>query len=391
MSLLPDHFRPTRVAIHLKALEKNYRTVVRRLPKNAAVLAMVKADAYGHGAVPVAQSFAEAGCRAFGVATVEEGMELRVAGIKQTILVQGGLSGSGEEAARAMRAHRLTPVVHSTSVLTLLESLAARESDGKSCDGKPWPIHLKLDTGMTRLGVTPQALPFCLETLKNSPHLKLEGVMTHLAFRFDEEFTKLQENLFREMGSAVQKVVGKIPVWHLANSAAVLRGGPMLAGVENEECWVRPGIMLYGIPPYPEYATPDLEPVMSISSKIMLIKNVPAGTPVSYNATFVTKRPSRIGVIPIGYADGLPWNAAKAAPYVLVLGKRCPILGRITMDMIMIDLTDHLEAKVGSSVTLIGREGKEILTADDWARWGETIPYEIVCRVSKRMPRDYLS
>lgn len=383
---LPDHFRPTRVGIHLKALEKNYRTVLRRLPKNASVLAMVKADAYGHGAVPVAQSLAAAGCRAFGVATVEEGMELRAAGIEQEILVQGGLSGSGEEAARAMRLHRLTPVVHSTSVLTLLESLAARENSFK-----PWPIHLKLDTGMTRLGVTPQALPFCLETLKNSPHLKLEGVMTHLAFRFDEEFTKSQETLFRKMGSAVQKVVGKIPVWHLANSAAVLRGGPMIAGVESEECWVRPGIMLYGISPYPEYATPELEPVMSIGSKVMLIKNVPAATPVSYNATFVTKRPSRIGVIPIGYADGLPWNAAKAAPYVLVLGKRCPVLGRITMDMIMIDLTDHPEAKVGSPVTLIGSEGKEILTAEDWARWGETIPYEIVCRVSKRMPRAYLS
>lgn len=384
MSTPSDHFRPTKVFIHLKALEENYRNVTARLPKNILILAMVKADAYGHGAVEVAKRLAHIGCHAFGVVTVEEGIELREAGIQNPILVQGGLIGSGEKAALAMVRHSLTPVVHSIEAVALLEKVCRQE--GLS---NPFPIHLKVDTGMTRLGLMPQSLRSCLDCLRTSPSLKLEGIMTHLAFHIDEEFTKSQLALFHEMGRTIQKLMGKIPVWHLANSAEVLQGCSV-EFPEAENVWVRPGIMLYGIPPYPEYASADLKPVMSIESKVTLIKNVPEGTPVSYNATFVTKRPSRIGVIPIGYADGIPWNAAKHSPYVLVEKSRCPILGRITMDMIMIDLTDLPEARVGSRVTILGGDSGENLSADQWAAWGETIPYEIVCRISKRVPREYI-
>lgn len=373
-------FRPTRAVIDLKALRHNFEEARRRIPKHCGILAMVKADAYGHGAVPVVQAFEKLGVTCLGVATIEEGMELREAGIRTQILVMGGLMGGGRPAARAMRQHHLTPVIHTASALEDLE-------EGTT-------LHLKLDTGMTRLGVTPQALPALLERLRAKPQVKLEGVMTHLAYRLNPEYTRQQTNVFAEMGEIIRHNYGPVPVWHVANSAAVLEGEPVCPvrpePVEGRtQFWARPGIMLYGIPPYPEYSgKADLMPVMSLVSKVMLIKHVPAGTSVSYNTTFTTTRPSRIGVVPIGYADGYPWSVSGKA-HVLVEGSRCPVLGRVTMDMIMIDLTDCLPAQVGSPVVLMGRQGAEEISADALAAWAGTIPYEIVCGISKRMPRIY--
>ena len=373
--------RPTHAVIDLKALKHNYHEAAKRIPKNCGILCMVKADAYGHGAVPVAKVFETCGAVCLGVATAEEGIELRDAGIKIQILVMGGLWGAGMDAAEAMLANCLTPVVHSAGVIDLLESL------GKTTD-KKIAIHLKMDTGMSRLGVTKQALPHLLERLKSSPHLKLEGVMTHLAWRQNAEYTKQQAELFKEMGEQIMETLGAIPVWHIANSAAVMEGEPIQIG-RAEKCWVRPGIMLYGIPPYPEFCTKaDLQPVMSLASKVALIKHLPPGTKVSYNCTFTTTRPSRIGVIPIGYADGYPWSLANKGE-VLVCGSRCPVLGRVTMDMIMVDLTDLPSAAVGSDVVLLGQQGDQEMSADALAKCAGTIPYEIVCGISKRMPRVY--
>jgi len=379
------HFRPTQAVIDLKALKHNFNEVLKRLPAKADVIAVVKADAYGHGAVPVAKALVESGAMALGVATVEEGVELREAGIKPRrgpfgtqILILQGLLGMGESAAKVLLEHQLTPVIHSVSTLSLWNSLAEKQL----------PIHLKVDTGMTRLGVTPQSLPAFLEAFKKCSHLKLEGVMTHLAWRENEEYTKHQIRLFKEMGEQIRNSLGEIPLWHVANSAAVLDGSP----IEFEwasRYWVRPGIMLYGIPPYPQYRNKaDLKPVMSLVSQIALIKNVPAGTKISYNCTYTTTRASRLGVIPIGYADGYPWSASGKAE-VLVCGRRVKVLGRVTMDMMMIDLTDVAEANVGSEIILIGQQGKEEITADAVAKWAGTIAYEIVTRISKRIPRTY--
>ena len=378
--------RPTQAIIDLNALKHNYNQVLKQLPKQSKAIAVVKADAYGHGAVPVAKTLVGCGVACFGVATVEEGIVLRQAGIDAQILVLQGLLGMGESAAKVMLEHQLTPVIHTVGTLELWNALVV--SRQSSVVRKELPVHLKIDTGMTRLGITPQALPNFLETFKKCKHLKLEGVMTHLAWRENEEYTAHQIGLFQEMGELIQKTLGKIPVWHVANSAAVMDGSP----IEFEwagEYWVRPGIMLYGIPPYPEYKTKaDLKPVMSLVSQIALMKNVPAGTKISYNCTFTTKRPTRIGVVPIGYADGYPWSASGKAE-VLVGGKRVSVLGRVTMDMIMIDLTDSPAEKVGSEIVLMGRQGGEEISADEIAGWTGSIPYEIVCGVSKRMPRVY--
>ncbi len=379
-AISPMQLRPTHAVIDLAALKHNYHEVQKRLPKNCGILTMVKADAYGHGAVPVAKVFEKEGATCLGVATVEEGVELRDAGLKKPILVMGGLLGSGEEAAQVMLKHHLIPVVHSAGVIDLLEEISRRYGTLK--------IHLKIDTGMTRLGVTLQALPNLLARLKVSEHLKLEGVMTHLAFRQNEDYTKQQLQKFKEAGETILKVMGEVPIGHIANSAAVIEGSP-IESFQTSQYWVRPGIMLYGIPPYPEYAKKvSLKPVMSLMSKIVLIKQVPKGTKVSYNCTYTTKRKSKIGVIPIGYADGYPWALSNKA-HVLISGRRVPVLGRVTMDMIMVDLTDLPDVPVGDEVVLMGKQGDEKITADQLAAWAKTIPYEIVCGVSKRMPRVY--
>ncbi|MBI4124642.1 MAG: alanine racemase [Deltaproteobacteria bacterium] len=373
--------RPTFAQIDLSALKHNYNRVLRSLPKNCGVLAVVKADAYGHGAVTVAKALEGLGTAGLGVATVEEGVELRQAKVAAKVLILQGLLGMGEAAAKVLLEHKLTPVIHNVSTLSLWNSL------GGSRDRR-LPVHLKLDTGMTRLGVTSKGLALLLETLQKCPALKLEGVMTHLAFREDEKYTRHQLKLFNEMGEQIQKIFGKVPVGHIANSAAVMNGSPVTMDWA-EKCWARPGIMLYGIPPYPAYAGKgDLEPVMRLVSQIALTKNVPAGTKVSYNCTFTTTRPTRIGVVPIGYADGYPFSASGKAK-VLVEGKRLPVLGRVTMDLIMIDLTDLPAAQVGSEVVLIGKQKQAAITADELAEWSGTIAYEIVTRVSKRIPRIY--
>lgn len=373
--------RPTYARIDLSALKHNYNQVLRRLPAGTGVLAVVKADGYGHGAVPAAKALEECGAAGLGVATVEEGVELREAGIKTRVLVLQGLLGMGEGAAKVLLEHKLTPVIHNVSTLSLWNSLVGTRD-------RKLPVHIKLDTGMTRLGVTPKGLGPLLEALKNCQALRFEGVMTHLAFREDEKYTRHQLNLFNEMGGQIQKKFGKVPIGHIANSAAVMEGAPIqMDWAEN--CWVRPGIMLYGISPYPSFSTKaDLKPVMRLVSQIALVKNVPAGTKVSYNCTFTAKRPTRVGVVPIGYADGYPFSASGKAK-ALVEGRRVPVLGRVTMDLIMIDLTDLPLANVGREVVLFGKQKTETITAEEVAEWSQTIAYEIITRVSKRIPRIY--
>lgn len=376
------HLRPTYAQIDLSALKANYNQVLQRLPAGGGVLAVVKADAYGHGAVPVAKTLERLGVACMGVATVEEGIELRQAKIITKIVILQGLLGMGEEAAKVLLEHKLTPVIHNVSTLALWDRLAKQSK-------QKLPIHLKLDTGMTRLGVTPKGLGPLLETLRKCEGLKLEGVMTHLAWRESEDYTKHQLKLFKEMGEAIQKTLGKVPIGHIANSASVLAGSPIEMDWA-EHWWARPGIMLYGIPPYPAYANKvDLQPTMRLVSQIALIKNVPRGTKISYNATFTTTRPTRLGVVPIGYADGYPFSASGRGAQVLVEGKRLPVLGRVTMDMIMIDLTDVPSAQVGAEVVLFGKQKQAAITADEVAAWSQTIAYEIVTRVAKRIPRVY--
>lgn len=368
-SSAPKSFRPTLARIDLKALAHNASLAQRLVGPEVKLLAVVKANAYGHGAIPVSQALVQAGVDFLGVATPEEGLELRGAGIKIPILLLGGaFAASGEE----LREHFLTPVVyHKTHLSHLTKNLSGE-----------LPCHLKVDTGMSRLGIFPQELPDMLKLFQSYPLLKLTGILTHLA-KADETFsdgTAAQFLLFEQVEETVKNWASKVPVFHIANSAAIL-GKKVKAGQ-----WARPGIMLYGANPHPRLeAGRDLKPVMNFETKIVSLKEVAAGTAVSYGGDWVAERPSRIAVLPVGYADGYLRSLSNRG-MVLVKGKRAPVVGRVCMDLTMIDVTDIPEVGLGDPVCLWGSG----LPVEEVAEWAGTISYELLCGVSKRVPRVYL-
>ncbi len=342
---------------------------------------MVKADGYGHGAVPVSKKLVECGAVALGVATIEEGLELRNAGIKKQIVVMGGLMGMGSPASGMMVGADLTPVVHSAEVIDALETVAQAAK-------KKLAVHLKVDTGMSRLGARPEALPKILERLSQCKWIYVEGVMTHLANAAEHDFTSVQTRLFIESKKLIEEKLGPIDLWHIANSAAILKGESIVIP-GAKKAWVRPGIALYGgtngvLPP----KGVSLKAVMGLESRIALLKHIPEGTPVSYGCTFVAKKPSYIAIVPIGYADGYPLALSNNAE-VIIGGRRVPVVGRVTMDMIMVDVTDLPKVSVGDEVILMGGQGSQVVGVDELAKKCETIAYEIFCGISKRMPRIY--
>ncbi|MFA5811533.1 MAG: alanine racemase [bacterium] len=375
-------FRPTWATVDLAALAHNYEVLKSRVSPRCGIMAMVKADAYGHGAVQVSKTLAGCGVRALGVATVEEGLELRNAGIKTKIVVMGGLMGMGSPASKMMVDADLTPVINSSGVLDSLEADA-------EAAGRRIAVHLKIDTGMSRLGVRPESLGPLLAKIQQCPHLAVEGVMTHLAEADHEDVSETQMELFLSCREKVEQALGKIKIWHVANSMAVLHGKPVDVP-HATEVWVRPGLALYGDCNGSSFAGDELKLVMGLMSKAVLLKRVPEGTRISYGGTFTTLRPTRLAIVPIGYADGYPWALSNKAS-VLILGKRAPVVGRVTMDMIVVDITDVDGVIVGDEVVLLGAQGSERITLHDIASWAGTITYEILCGISKRIPRIYRS
>lgn len=374
-------FRPTFAEIDLGALVHNYNVAQSCLPKNSGIMAMVKADAYGHGAVRISKKLEDIGVASLGVATVEEGLELRESGIKSPIIVMGGLMGMGSPASGMMVGAELTPVVHSANVLEFLEAVskAAHKTIG---------IHLKIDTGMTRLGALPANIDRVLTALEECQHVRLDGVMTHFAEADEEEYTSHQMAVFKEVARKIENVMGPVKIWHVANSSALI-DGKFIVTDEKSTTWVRPGLLLYGAYPVARYKEKvELRPVMSLKSKVVLMKSVPPGTHVSYGCTFTTEKKSRLGVVPIGYADGYPWSLSNKSA-VLVQGRRVPVVGRVTMDMIVVDLTD-IESHVGDEVVLLGRQGSEAIAVEELSRMAGSITYEFFCGISKRMPRVYV-
>lgn len=365
---LSNPFRPTVARIDLKALRENFALAKELVGPKTLLLGVVKADAYGHGAVPVARTLESAGAVALGVATPEEGIELREAGLVSPILIFGGpFEASGEE----LRRHRLTPVLYEIEQVRRLEAGSQGEL----------PVHLKIDTGMTRLGVLPAELPKMLEALAAAPQLKLEGVLTHLAQAdaTSQGPTAEQFARFAAAAAELKRARPEAKIYHVALSAAILEGkGP-------EYDWARPGLMLYGANPHPRLeAGRRLKPVMSFETRIVSLKTVPAGTAVSYGGTWTAARTSRIAILPVGYADGYLRHLSNRGQ-VLVNGRRAPVAGRVCMDFTMIDVTDLPEAKLGDRVTLWGPE----LRAEEVAEWAGTISYELFCAVGPRVPRVY--
>ncbi len=367
---------PTVVEVDLEALRFNYGQLKKKLPAGVKTLCVVKSNAYGHGASRVAGVLQEEGADYFGAGTVDEGIELREAGIKRPILILLGLI---DDHFKSVLRYQLTPVLYD---LGMAEKLHAFLSHSK----RRLPVHVKLDTGMTRLGVQPKDFKDFCGHLKRLPSLEPEGLLTHLSDAGNDEFTGKQEKLFLSACKEFQHRFPEVKYLHSANSHAAIAGR-----TGGAEYMARLGIALYGAYPHEKVKKLiELKPVLHWKSKITSLKRVPAKTPVSYGRTFCTKKESLIGVVPVGYADGYPRQLSNQSQ-ALVHGKLVNQVGTICMDMMMIDLSSIPHSKVGDDVVLIGKQGKEQIRAEDLAEKADTISYEIFCRIAERIPRHYLS
>lgn len=365
--------------IDLGAVRNNFLAMKEKLRDGTKIIAVVKADGYGHGAVPIAR-MAEPWdfIWGFAAATVEEAVELRLAGIKKPILILGCVF---EEDYEKLTAYGIRPTVFQLSAARELSKTAVRT-------GTSLPVHLAVDTGMSRIGFadTEESVKE-IEEMAKLPGLVLEGIFTHFA-RADEKDKSdavSQLNRYLRFISLLQEAGISIPLRHCSNSAGILEMP------EANMDAVRAGISMYGIYPSDEMDRNRirLEPAMELKSHIVYIKEVPAGVPVSYGGTFVTDRPTRIATIPVGYADGYP-RSLSSRGCVLIRGKRAPILGRICMDQFMADVTD-IPAEELDEVTLMGRDGEEFLSVDELGALSGRFPYEFVCDISKRVPRIYVN
>ncbi|MDD0976246.1 alanine racemase [Pseudomonas fontis] len=353
--------RPARALIDLQALRHNYQ-LARQL-SGARALAVIKADAYGHGAVRCAQAL-EAEADGFAVACIEEGLELRAAGIKAPVLLLEGFFEASELALIAQ--HDFWCVVHSLWQLEAIEQASM---------AKPINVWLKLDSGMHRVGLHPKDYQAAYQRLLATGKVSKIVLMSHFA-RADELDCAASNDQVAVFEAARKGLRAEVS---LRNSPAVL-GWPQVPSD-----WVRPGIMLYGATPFevPQAEAARLQPVMTLESKVISVRELPAGEPVGYGARFVSPRPTRVGVVAMGYADGYPRLAPTGTP-VLVAGKRSQLIGRVSMDMLCIDLTDVPEAGLGSPVELWGKN----VLASDVAIQAGTIPYQIFCNL-RRVPLVY--
>lgn len=370
--------RPTWADINLAALAHNLCVIRSHVGDRVKMLAAVKANAYGHGAIECARKLESEGVDWFGVALPEEGIELRNAGITPPILCLGGF-WSGQESA--LLHHRLTPVIYRLDMIDLLDR-AARDADVIA------DVHVKIDTGMGRLGVRADEVSAFCEALKQFSNIRVDGLMTHLAAADDEsknEFTEKQLTTFDQV-VAIFRERGFRPTYiHAANSAATF------AKSRRHENLVRLGGSLYGFTRdvFPSnIPTPPLQPVMSLHSRIVLLKKVPKGEKLGYGCTFETQRDSLIATIPIGYDDGYR-RALSNQGGVIVRGQLAPVVGRVSMDLTLIDVTDVAGVKLEDEVILLGREGDLSITAEDLGELAGTISYEITCGISNRVPRFY--
>ena len=365
--------RPTACFVDHAALRWNLRQIREKVGSGIKILSMVKANAYGHGAAAVARTLAGAGDDAFGVATLEEGVELRQAGIRAPILV---LAGAYADQLEEFLAHSLIPVVHDLNTTKRLEKALQQR-------GSTLNVHLKIDTGMGRLGLVAAETAEWVGEVKKLKAIRIAGVFSHFshAESVEGDYTRQQLDIFNRVVEQLRAENIRPPLVHLANSAATITLPAAYFDM------VRPGIMLYGVYPSPAMASQIvLKPVLAWKTKILQLKKVPAGTSISYGQTFITKRESLIATLPIGYADGYPRLLSNRGE-VLIGGQRAAVAGRVCMDLTMIDVTDIRNVKQGDEVVLLGRQGDAEISADQIAAWANTISYEILTSISARVPR----
>jgi alanine racemase len=371
--------RPTWAEINLDALAANFRAVRSTVGAGVKVMAVVKANAYGHGAVRCAKRLAREGAHWFGVALPEEGIELRRAGIAQPILSLGGYWAGQEQACIQ---HGIVPVVYRLEMVEALERAAA--SAGIVAD-----IHVKIDTGMGRLGVRPEQAREFIDALRRFRHVRLDGVMTHFAAADNPDqtsFTNEQTARFNEAVAMIRESGFNPTYLDMANSAATF------AQPSSWGNMVRPGGVLYGLwrdvlPPLSE--SPTLRPVMTVRSRISLLKRVNRGETLGYGCTFEASRETLVATLPIGYNDGYV-RALSNRGRVIVRGAYAPVVGRISMDLTLIDVTDVEDVATGDQVTLLGEDDSLAVAAEEIAKTAGTLSYEITCGISQRVPRYYL-
>jgi alanine racemase len=372
-----ENGRPTVAEIDLSALRANY-CALRQIGNGARMMAVVKADAYGHGAIAVAHTLREEGCAHFGVATVEEARELRGAGLRERLYILGGFFA---EQAPEIVALALTPSLFDIALIDAIDRAAGNA--GK----RDFAVHLKIDTGATRLGILPSEIDEATGRIRRAAALRLEGVCTLLANAGDplNPVTERQLRVFNDAVAHLRAAGFEVPVNHVANSAAlVLRPDARMN-------LMRPGLALYGLPPVHAVREKiDLAPVMTFKTRLMQLKRVPAGCGVSYGHTFVTPRESTIGVLAVGYADGYR-RGLQHGGEVLIRGRRAPVVGAVCMDLTMIDLTDVPDAAAGDEAILWGGSGDAMISVNDVARLAQTISYEMLSTVGRRVPRVYVN
>jgi alanine racemase len=363
--------RPTRAEVLLDAIGHNLK-VVQNAAQGHKVLAVVKADAYGHGVVPVAQRLQAEGVDGFGVALAEEGIELREAGIDRAILVLNGISGG---AHRDIIAAGLTPVLYEISEASAFDAIS---------DGRPIDVHLKVDTGMGRLGVPLGELTNFLRELRRFPSIRIAGLMTHLSTAdTDPAYVAEQVAGFAQAQGLVRRFGHEPAVLHVANSAALFRHP------ETHFDWVRPGLALYGYPGSDSIDAP-LRPAMRWRTEVLRLRTLEPGESAGYGRSFRATSETLVATIPVGYGDGLLRSASNRG-HVLIRGVRCPIVGNIAMDLTTVDVSDVPGVTIGDEAVLLGEQNGATLDARDLAVAAGTIPYEVLTNVSRRVPRIYLN
>ena len=366
---------PAVAEIDLDALAGNYQAI-KAAGNGAELMAVIKADAYGHGAVEVARALRTEGCAHFGIARVSEARELRAAGVRERIYLLGGFLAAEADEIVALD---LTPFVYDAALVAPLERAAQAQARAH------FPVHLKIDSGATRLGILAADLDQAIAELGRAMSLKVEGVCTLLVNAGDPQspVTNTQLKVFDAALARLRTAGIEPPVAHVANSAAsILRP-------DAHYTLLRPGLAIYGLPPVPAVREHvELRPVMTFKTRVIQVKRVPAGVGVSYGHTFVTPRPSAIGVLAVGYADGYR-RGLQHGGEVMIRGRRAPVVGAVCMDLTMVDLTDVPGAAIGDEVILWGGAGEAMISVNDIARLAQTISYEMLCTVGKRVPRVY--
>jgi len=367
-------YRPTFAEIDLGAILYNLRQIRNRVDKDIKIMAIVKADAYGHGMKEVSQAVARKGIDFFGVASLDEARTLREAGIKKNIIVLGAILP--EEVEGVLR-FNVIQTVSDLAIARLLSQLAQSKK-------RIIKVHAKIDTGMGRLGVWHKDAVNFVKKLASLKNIKVDGIFTHFPSAEDDKvFTRNQLRDFKSLIEELLRHGIDIPIKHTSNSMAVIDFK------DSHMNMVRPGLIMYGLHPRSDLAKKlRLRPALKLKTKVVYVKPVSRGRSISYGRTYVTKKDTNIATIPVGYGDGYSRDLSNRG-HVLIKGRRLPIVGRVCMDMSMVDAGRSRTVKPGDDVVLIGKQGKDAVTVEEIARLSNTIPYEVVCNIGRRVPRIY--